>query len=264
MSPSRALPRPAALRDLLLEVTTAAVGLLLFLLILAFLLGEGSLAITASDGVTRVMVDWHRPFWGSRLATIFAWDLVLFFVAIRGLRFCPPAPAAGKSGEPIATTGIEARRPHHKEELLLAIVLSLILWRVVAGSLLAISIPGNWSAAGAPLPGIGETLLILGALMAGKLRLARRLEEADHRLDSPLLAVCCWHHRKDAIFNGLFLVTLAAAWKGYDPGRLEQMLHFVKIALLGGASLGIVTRAARALTAAGSARREEIGGASRC
>lgn len=245
MSPFRALPRPAALRDLLLEITAAAVGLLLFLLILAFLLGEGSIRVSTEGGVTQLLLDWSRPFWSSRLGTIFAWDLVLFFIAVWGLRFCPPACSSS------CPDGL-VRRSLHAAELLLALVLSLILWRVVVGSVWTIAVPGPWSAAGEVLPGGGETALILGILVIGKLRLARRLEDADRRLDSPLLAVCCWHHRKDAIFNLFLLVTLVAAWKGFDPGRLDQLLHFLKITLLGGASCAIVKRVAMALTASDS------------
>lgn len=247
MSPTRALPRPAALRDLLGEITAAAVGLVLFLLILAFLSGEGTVALTSDGGVSRLELTWVRPLWSGRLATIFFWDLVLFFAVSWGLRFCPASPAPTPAPEP----GLSGMGSGHREETFLTLVMTLILWRVVVGSVgtLLFGAPGeNPFNAGAGIPAVGETLLILGVLVIGKLRLAQRLEEADRRLDSPLLAVCCWHHRKDAIFNLLFIVALVAAWTGFNPGRLDQWLHFVKLGLLGTAALTVAVRCARRLT----------------
>ncbi|HOY65336.1 MAG TPA: hypothetical protein PLP29_00525 [Candidatus Ozemobacteraceae bacterium] len=227
-------------------------------LVTAGLVGAGHLGLVGSGLSWSLAV--REPVLVERLAAIAAWDLGSAFLVLRAWRRPCWRSRAG--------------------EALLALIASLILWRVLLGvavNLAAGIIPGlvpAWAAAFAPPlnadlvgSGVGLAGLWMFALALGiaKETIARGLFRTDERLDSPLCNLFAWHHRKDAVFT--LLGTLAAtvtAWGGASAGGMGIVVAIVKLALLGTACTALVSRCLSPLlsttdVATGERRRDKMG-----
>ncbi|HEY9071958.1 MAG TPA: hypothetical protein VIV61_16990, partial [Candidatus Ozemobacteraceae bacterium] len=143
-------------------------------------------------------------------------------------------------------------------EALLALIASLILWRVLLGvaiNLAAGIVPGLvpvWATAYAPPlnadlagSGVGLAGLWMFALVLGiaKEMIARGLFRTDEQFDSPLCNLFAWHHRKDAVFTLLgTLAATATAWGDGSAGGAGIAVALAKMALLGTACAALASR----------------------
>lgn len=141
-------------------------------------------------------------------------------------------------------------------ESLTAFTLCLLLWRIVVINLGMIAFPSWVAAEVSRNPGVVPTLFYVAILVAGKETIYRRLARLDGELDSPLLAFFAWHHRKDAVFNILYGLTIFGSSLGFSPERLFMLFAFVKISLLGSAALDISGRCLHRLIPEGAAAPE--------
>ncbi|MFZ2961204.1 MAG: hypothetical protein WA705_30355 [Candidatus Ozemobacteraceae bacterium] len=208
------------------HLNLAMISSMLLFAVLTLLLGfTGEITILNSienSGIRRIFLKLDRPFFFPIIAAIVSWDIGLYFCAWAGL------------------SRIEHRGV--KGEILLAGVLVFALWRVVGNSIASLLfLPGRDESLSI-VPNFFESFVIIGVLVPGKWIISRNLEQAARRLDAPLLEVFTWHHRKDAVFNTIFAITLASAGFGWDDGRVAYFCHFVKILLLGSASWKISRR----------------------
>jgi hypothetical protein len=186
-------------------------------------------------GGYRLAIEVLRPLLFFRVGEIFAWDVGLTLVALM------------VTARTVMTRRIEA---------LLAFTLCLTLWRIVLTNVLIILMPTAGWVMGGPQPGPYETLLVVGILGIGKETIARFLLRRDASHNAPLLAFFAWHHRKDAVFNSLFAISVLGTLLNIPFERSQFFFAFIKIVLLGTAAWGISARCASILTETESRHRD--------
>ncbi|HNW36031.1 MAG TPA: hypothetical protein PKM25_13920 [Candidatus Ozemobacteraceae bacterium] len=182
-----------------------------------------------------------------RVAVIAAWDLGSAFLFLRWWKKPSWRSRAG--------------------EALMALVASLILWRVVWGVVLGLSVlcfpnlVSAWVMAYAPVLtresanlqiGLGLLWAYAIAVGAAKEKIARDLFSIDGRFGTPLCTVFAWHHRKDAVFTALFALASTAVALDVSVVWSELLISLLKLILLGSASLAIFRRCAVILTGDGT------------
>jgi|GEM_PF-1939852 len=217
-------------------------------LLTAGLVVAGHLALAGGfpDGWLPVRLVVREQALIERVAGIAAWDLGASFVFLRWWKKPLWRSRAG--------------------EALMALVASLVLWRVLWNVVLGLCViwfPDlvlDWVPAYASVSirdvaslQTGLWLLWAYAIAVGvaKETIARGLFSVDSRLDAPLCAVFAWHHRKDAVFTLLFAAASTASALRISVAWSEILISLVKLFLLGSASIAIFRRCARILTGDG-------------
>ncbi|HNV70144.1 MAG TPA: hypothetical protein PKO06_10635 [Candidatus Ozemobacteraceae bacterium] len=200
-------------------------ALRLFALLLLCLLATGELQIQTVRDTTAFGIRFFSPvdtllMW---ILGIVGWDLLMFAVT----RCTFPT--------------------RQVEEHLLSLGLSLTLWRLVFLNLLTLVQPASGTPVAAPASWAAVVLLFV-TLATGKELIARTLLYQDQRLNSPLLAVWGWHHRKDAVFTLIFLVTWSLQMHSSPSSSLvSPAAAAIRFLLLGSATLAVTCRAVTAI-----------------
>ncbi len=230
-TPARPALRLAAARhawEAILSAFWRAAALAIALLILLGISGEVICTLETAGGVQILHLEVPTPRFAPLVLTMLAWDLVLAGAAWVGLN----SNRLGQSGP--------------RGMALLALALSMTLWRVVTGRLWAL-------ATDAPGLGIGSRADVLAwwvvamAIAVVKEPIAQTFQEEDDRLNFPLLAVFAWHHRKDWVFPSLGAIGLTMTALGLPEAVAEDLLNLTKIYLLGGAAWTIGARCLQVL-----------------
>ncbi len=200
-------------------------ALRLFVLLLLCLFASGELQILSvqeagANGIRFFSSSETLPIW---IGGILCWDILLFAL----YRLLEPGTSI--------------------DEQLLSLGLSLSLWRLVLGNALLFLQPGSGTTIGEPTSW-AAVLLFFITLVVGKEMIARTLLHHDRRMDSPLLAVWGWHHRKDAVFSLIFVISwwLQSRWV-FSGMVITQGAAAIRLLLLGSATLEVTRRALRAI-----------------
>ncbi|NLI76871.1 MAG: hypothetical protein GX442_10565 [Candidatus Riflebacteria bacterium] len=218
-----------SLTGLLRNAAGRAAGLAGGLLILLGLSGEIGCTLTNAGGVQVLHLDLAAPRFVPLVLEMVGWDLLVFGLAWFFLMRIPATPAGSRG------------------RAALSLILSLSLWRVVAGRAwaLATDTPGPTVATAS---GILAWWVYAALVAVVKEPIAQTLLEEDERQDSPLLSVFAWHHRKDGVFSLLGALGLTLVWFGMPAAVADDLQNLVKIGLLGTAAMRIGHRCLSRLT----------------
>jgi len=216
------LSRTDEIEHQLAQVTKSALGLFFFLTAFLILSDNLSLSSASTASVRQITLSVSNPVLVMKAFSIILWDLLLFTISLVALRLWP---AKAK-----------------KFEALLALLLCLFLWKITFSALMAVITPDSTAAESIVPFQVMNTLIFVAVLAVWKEMIFQTLQKKDALLDSPLFEVFAWHHRKDAVFNLLFAVSVACSALGFPSGTIEYFLNFAKIFLLGSAAWGITQR----------------------
>lgn len=206
---------------ILSEGTKWAFVLFLAISLLFWISGLAGFQIISESGTYRVSVLGNHPLF-SRAGEIILWDLLLWLLALIALEL----PPRGKKNH----------------EALIGFTLCLFLWRIVFQNVAILALPSMLASQVQNLPPLRETVLFLAPLVFGKEFLFRFFRSHDREIDSPILELFSWHHRKDAIFNLLYGATIVASTLNLNSSRIFFLTAIVKIVLLGTAASCISRR----------------------
>ncbi|EKD93055.1 MAG: hypothetical protein ACD_28C00260G0001, partial [uncultured bacterium] len=207
-----------------------SVGILLFFL--AWFQGELRPSMEKTAYGFTWIITLHRPILFLKSWSILVWDVVLFFLLELSFRL----------------PGSQNVRQH----ALLGLGICLLLWRIVLNNLGMIALPESASANLGELPDKISVLWFILFLAPMKEWMFRKLQAGCGTAPNPLLLVLSWHHRKDAIFNMLFLLIVWSPSVGIPSITANLGFAFVKVFLLGGASIAITSLCLRILLTTGS------------
>ncbi len=221
------------IRSRIVSVTKSSIGLVSILLAFLFLSGEVLPLVNRDGGVwSLVFLDRSQGLL-PKLGAILLWDVILFLGILTGLNH-----------------GLGRDR---RTSSVLALVMSLVLWRVLYGIVAGLSAPDPDLARAAIPRNVSVLISFIGILAAWKETIFRKAATWERKFKTPIFGVIAWHHRKDAIFNILFLAGFGMVRVGFPPDLSAFLLAFLKLGLLGNAVVGIfrscLREAAPALTA---------------
>jgi hypothetical protein len=139
----------------------------------------------------------------------------------------------------------------------MAVAIVLLLWRIVLANVWLIAFP-EWALITlGPLPERVFALGFVAILFPVKEWIFRNLQKAKKGDCDPLLDVISWHHRKDAVFNFLFVLALWAPTLGFAAHTAYAGMSIIKVLLLGCAAIQ-VTAESLAMFANGGAATTSV------
>ncbi|MBF0499553.1 MAG: hypothetical protein HQM09_05445 [Candidatus Riflebacteria bacterium] len=213
--------RLTLLETSLIEVAKCSLYIFLSVSLLYLISGLIGFQWRMESGVTRLTFIADNPLF-ARIVKIFVWDIFLWLLALGCMH--------------LKSDKIKAH------ESLLAFSLCFFLWRIVFSNLEFLIFPFSSAVEVQSLPPVDEMVLFLLPLVIGKRVIFQYLDALDNENDSTLFAFFSWHHRKDAVFNILYGVTVFANSISIPPDRVFFLTVIIKIMLLGSASWNISVR----------------------